>query len=102
MYQLADSHVHLDDASFDTDRLAVIARARASGVTAQIVPAITADSWAPIEALCASHADVPGSRPNPTTTQGLRQREGRSANRRRASPRRHARASGPSAISPER
>lgn len=58
MYQLADSHVHLDDASFDADRLAVIARARAAGVTAQIVPAVTAASWTPIEALCASHADV--------------------------------------------
>jgi TatD DNase family protein len=58
MYQLADSHVHLDDTSFDADRLEVIARARAAGVSTQIIPAITAASWAPIEELCGGHADL--------------------------------------------
>jgi TatD DNase family protein len=40
MYELIDSHSHLDVAEFDGDRAQVLARARAAGVTRQIVPAI--------------------------------------------------------------
>jgi TatD DNase family protein len=40
MHELIDSHSHLDVAEFDGDRVAVLARARAAGVTRQIVPAI--------------------------------------------------------------
>jgi TatD DNase family protein len=39
---LIDSHSHLDVAEFDGDRAQVLARARAAGVTRQIVPAIAA------------------------------------------------------------
>ncbi|MET0330830.1 MAG: TatD family hydrolase [Dyella sp.] len=58
MHPLADSHVHLDDQSFDADRLDVIARSRAAGVSTQIIPAVTAASWAPIAMLCTKHADL--------------------------------------------
>jgi TatD DNase family protein len=55
MRMLIDSHCHLDAPEFDADREAVIARARAAGVTAQIVPAIAAYGWPNLSALCASH-----------------------------------------------
>jgi TatD DNase family protein len=35
-----DSHCHLDAAEFDTDREAVLARARAAGVAMQVLPAV--------------------------------------------------------------
>lgn len=42
---LIDSHCHLDAPEFDADRAAVLARARAAGVIAQIIPAVTAQSF---------------------------------------------------------
>jgi TatD DNase family protein len=56
MPQLADSHVHLDDARFDADRDAVLRRAHAAGVVLQVVPGVGIASWTRIEALC-----TPGS-----------------------------------------
>ena len=56
MPSLADSHVHLDDSSFDDDRSAVVERARQAGVALQVVPGVDAASWPRIQALC-----VPGS-----------------------------------------
>lgn len=52
---LIDSHCHLDAAEFDHDRDAVIKRARAAGVCAQIVPATHADAWPGLRDVC--HAD---------------------------------------------
>jgi TatD DNase family protein len=52
---LIDSHCHLDAIEFDHDREAVIARARAAGVMAQIIPAIAASGWPKMSALCTSH-----------------------------------------------
>ena len=52
---LIDSHCHLDAPEFDADRDAVIARARAAGVTAQVVPAITAASWPKLREICAGN-----------------------------------------------
>lgn len=49
---LIDSHSHIDTDAFDTDRAAVIARAVAAGVGAQVVPAITAAGWQALHALC--------------------------------------------------
>jgi TatD DNase family protein len=50
---LIDSHVHLDDEGFDADRPAVLARARAAGVAAQVIPGIDAGSWPRIRKICA-------------------------------------------------
>ncbi|HEV2681391.1 MAG TPA: TatD family hydrolase [Rhodanobacter sp.] len=55
MSKLVDSHVHLDDDAFDVDRDEVIERAGHAGVDTMIVPAIDADSWPRIRALCANH-----------------------------------------------
>ncbi|WP_295843504.1 TatD family hydrolase [uncultured Xanthomonas sp.] len=51
---LIDSHCHLDAEEFDPDRDAVIARAQVAGVQAQVVPAVTAASWAKLRAVCAA------------------------------------------------
>ncbi|MEO6138383.1 MAG: TatD family hydrolase [Luteimonas sp.] len=56
--QLVDSHNHLDTSEFDRDRADVITRARASGVTRQIVPAIDAPSWPKLRDVCAAHAGL--------------------------------------------
>lgn len=58
MLTLADSHVHLDDVSFDGDRDAVIARARQAGVTLQVVPGVDAASWPRIQALCTADSGL--------------------------------------------
>lgn len=55
---LIDSHCHLDATEFDRDRAAVVARAQAAGVTAQVVPAITLAGFAKLRALCAAHPDL--------------------------------------------
>jgi len=52
---LTDSHCHLDAAEFDADRDDVIARARAAGVTTQVIPAIGVTGFGPIGALCRAH-----------------------------------------------
>lgn len=49
---LIDSHCHLDAGEFDPDRDEVTARARAAGVVAQVVPAITAASWPTLRQVC--------------------------------------------------
>ncbi len=51
---LIDSHCHLDAAEFDPDRAQVIARARAAGVRAQVVPAVDAAGWPKLREVCAS------------------------------------------------
>lgn len=51
---LIDSHSHLDAPEFDTDRGQVLARARAAGVTRQIVPAVSAAGWEKLRDLCAT------------------------------------------------
>lgn len=54
MLNIIDSHSHLDAPEFDPDRAAVIARARAAGVRAQILPAIDQRSWPRLKSLCAT------------------------------------------------
>lgn len=52
---LVDSHVHIDDASFDGDRAQVLACAAEAGVQAMVVPGIDAASWPRIDDLCQRH-----------------------------------------------
>lgn len=52
---LVDSHVHIDDASFDGDRAEVLACAAAAGVRLMVVPGIDAANWPRIDALCQRH-----------------------------------------------
>ncbi|GAB2491938.1 TatD family hydrolase [Pseudoxanthomonas sangjuensis] len=51
---LVDSHCHLDAEEFDTDRAAVIGRARAAGVMRQVVPAVAAAGWPKLRDICAA------------------------------------------------
>ncbi|MCR6496969.1 TatD family hydrolase [Thermomonas sp. S9] len=51
---LVDSHSHFDAPEFDADRDAAWQRARAAGVEVQIVPAVAADGWDTLHAVCAS------------------------------------------------
>ena len=50
---LVDSHSHFDAPELDADRASVLARARAAGVTRQVVPAVTAASWPKLRDVCA-------------------------------------------------
>jgi TatD DNase family protein len=52
--QLVDSHCHLDASEFDSDRGAVIARARSAGVQRQVVPAVDAAGWPKLRDICAA------------------------------------------------
>lgn len=56
--RLIDSHCHLDAPEFDADRAAVIARAEAAGVAAQILPAIARSNFDALRTLCAAHANL--------------------------------------------
>ena len=51
---LVDTHSHFDAPEFDADRDAVLARARAAGVTRQIVPAVDAAGWPKLRGICAA------------------------------------------------
>lgn len=50
---LFDSHVHLDDAEFDIDRVEVLHSAREAGVEEMLVPAVAAAGWPKLHKLCA-------------------------------------------------
>lgn len=56
--ELVDSHCHLDVAEFDADRGDVLARARAAGVTRQVVPAIGAAGFARLRDLCRAESGL--------------------------------------------
>ncbi len=49
---LIDTHIHLDGQEFDTDRDAVIERARATGIQKMLLPAIDLSSTKVIQDLC--------------------------------------------------
>ena len=55
---LVDTHCHLDLPAFDSDREAVLAEARAAGVTRILVPAIQASGWTGLLALCREQAGL--------------------------------------------
>lgn len=56
--RLFDSHCHFDAEEFDADRAAVLARARAAGVVDQVVPAVDAQNWPKLRAVCADDAGL--------------------------------------------
>ncbi len=53
-----DTHCHLDAAEFDADRDAVVARARAAGVTMQVLPAVEAGNFGAVGSLAHAHGLV--------------------------------------------
>ena len=55
---MIDTHCHLDAPAFDADREAVLARARAAGVTDVVVPAVEPGGWERLLAFGASHPGV--------------------------------------------
>ncbi|WP_354015510.1 TatD family hydrolase [Dyella japonica] len=56
--ELTDSHAHIDDASFASDREAMFRRAREAGIRHIVVPAIDQASWPGIAELCADHTQA--------------------------------------------
>lgn len=56
--RLIDSHCHLDAPEFDVDRDLVRARARAAGVAAQVLPAVSAAAFPALAALCRGSGDL--------------------------------------------
>jgi len=55
---LIDTHCHLDVSEFDADRAAVLARARAAGVVAQVIPAVRRAGWSFLLELCRTEPDL--------------------------------------------
>ena len=56
--RLIDSHSHFDAGEFDADRADALARARAAGVDAQVLPAVDAGGWPKLRQVCATHAGL--------------------------------------------
>ncbi len=69
--ELIDSHCHLDAPEFDHDRPAVLAAARAAGVTGIVVPAYVAARWQSLLTLCRAHPRITADSPRLWPALGL-------------------------------
>ncbi len=58
MSTLIDTHCHLDDPAFDADRGEVLARARAAGVEALVIPSVTLEGIPAARALAERHPGI--------------------------------------------
>ena len=58
MLDLIDSHCHLDFDAFDSDRNAVIERARSQGINQIVIPGAKHSNWGLIRAICNSNTQV--------------------------------------------
>ncbi|UCE32205.1 MAG: TatD family hydrolase [Burkholderiales bacterium] len=58
MARLIDTHCHLDAGEFDPDRAQVLARARAAGVAALLVPAVERANFATVRALAGQQPGI--------------------------------------------
>jgi len=58
MSPLFDSHCHLDAPEFDSDRDQVLERARAAGISGQLIPAVDHSGWEELAAICAHQPDL--------------------------------------------
>ena len=58
MLALIDSHNHFDDGSFDPDRDEAYQRARAAGVRAQVLAAVSARLWPKLKAVAARYPEL--------------------------------------------
>lgn len=55
---MIDSHIHLDDKRFDSDRDELLKQARQADITGFVVPAVSVDSCAKVLNLANTHADI--------------------------------------------
>lgn len=58
MYELIDSHCHLDFEIFNHDRDTVIARAHKNGIKQIVIPGVSRENWADIRNICNHDAQM--------------------------------------------
>lgn len=58
MLDLIDSHCHLDFEAFDSDRNAVIERARSKGINKIVIPGVNRNNWSLIRTICTNNTQV--------------------------------------------
>ncbi len=58
MHNLIDSHCHLDFDAFDSDRSAVIERARSNGIKQIVIPGVNSSHWGHIREICHNNSQM--------------------------------------------
>jgi len=58
MYDIIDSHCHLDFDDFNSDRNAVIERARSKGIKQIVIPGVKHNSWHFIREICDNNTQL--------------------------------------------
>lgn len=59
--RLIDTHCHWDDTAFDTDRASLLTKLMSDGVSDLVLPAISAETWPRLTAVCAQSARLHAS-----------------------------------------